>query len=281
MSANVPSPTPPSSGGVLAAPGGDDRFLPRSPAVSVLNPVVARLTLRTVAAPRRAVPLVILTVLTLGLSALVGFVEERTPDSSAGHLNILVLGVIVPLVGLVIGTAALGPSIEDGSIVYFLAKPLPRRVVGFSAVAACAGLALAVAVPVTVASGFLLGGTSDDAVRVMLAFTLVVAAAVLAYTTVFALLSAMTRNGVMYGLIYALVWESTIAGFVPGARAASVRQWALSLGEWALGRDLATRLEVDAAVRPLVGGILLLVTIVASLWLLARRLDRVRVGGDD
>ena len=37
------------------------------------------------------------------------------------------LGTLVPLLGLIAGTGAIGPEIDDGSIVYLLAKPVLRR----------------------------------------------------------------------------------------------------------------------------------------------------------
>ncbi len=45
----------------------------------------------------------------------------------------------------------------------------------------------------------------------------------------------VTRNAVVFGLLYALLWETVLGGYVPGIRAVSVRQWALSVGERMLG----------------------------------------------
>lgn len=270
MSAQSPAP---------ALPATDDRFLPPSAATSVLNPVVMRLTLRGVTAPRRVVPAAILVVLVLGVSLLVAWRRGQDAVIAAEHIDAIVLGVAVPLLALIIGTAALGPAIEDGSIIYFLAKPLRRSVVARSAVTACVALALAVTVPLAAGTSLIMSGTGGEGPLLALAVTVTAATAVLTYTTLFALLSSLTRNGVLYGLLYALVWETTFGGFVQGAQKVSVRQWALSLGEAVLG-DKAVVLGVDAAVNPWVGGVLLTVTVVSCLLVLRRRLDRVRVGGD-
>ncbi|MFN8077920.1 MAG: hypothetical protein U0Q15_21215, partial [Kineosporiaceae bacterium] len=251
MSAHSPAPA-----------GPDTAFLPPSAATRLLNPVVARLTLRSVAAPRRAAPTAILVVLVLGLAGLVSWARGQDPAIAAEHLDSLVLGVAVPLLALIVGTAALGPAIEDGSIIYFLAKPLRRSVVARSAVAACVGLTLVLTASLTAVATLLMAGTSELALRLTLAATVTAAVAVVAYTTLFALLSALTRNGVLYGLVYTLVWESTVGGFVEGAKTLSVRQWALSIGEAILG-DRALALGIDAAVGPVVGGTLLVAVVVA------------------
>jgi ABC-2 type transport system permease protein len=50
-----------------------------------------------------------------------------------------------------------------------------------------------------------------------------------AYSAIFLLLAVVSRHAVVIALVYALIWESLIGGFVPGARTLSVQQWALSV----------------------------------------------------
>ncbi len=57
-------------------------------------------------------------------------------------------------------------AIEDGSIIYFLAKPVSRGTVARSTVAACVGLALVIAVPLTTIASLLMAGSSADAAPV-------------------------------------------------------------------------------------------------------------------
>ncbi len=38
----------------------------------------------------------------------------------------------------------------------------------------------------------------------------------------------LSRNAVVIGLLYALIWESLVGTFVPGAQTLSVQQWALA-----------------------------------------------------
>ncbi|MBA3587117.1 MAG: ABC transporter permease, partial [Chloroflexi bacterium] len=41
------------------------------------------------------------------------------------------VAVLLPLVAVIVGTAALGSELDDGTIVYLLAKPIPRSVIVF------------------------------------------------------------------------------------------------------------------------------------------------------
>ena len=59
-------------------------------------------------------------------------------DDASGILDALVVRTVLPLVALVLGTAALGSEIDDGTIVYLLIKPIARRWIVFAtAVVAC------------------------------------------------------------------------------------------------------------------------------------------------
>ena len=50
-----------------------------------------------------------------------------------------------------------------------------------------------------------------------------------AYCAVFLLLGVVSRHAVVFGLVYALLWESLIGGFVPGVKTLSIQQWALAV----------------------------------------------------
>ena len=57
------------------------------------------------------------------------------------------------------------------------------------------------------------------------------ALASVAYVAVFFMIAILTRNSIIVGLLYALLWEGVLAGYVPGVRAVSIRQWALAPAE--------------------------------------------------
>jgi ABC-2 type transport system permease protein len=101
-----------------------------------------------------------------------------------------------------------------------------------------------------------------------------------AYVGVFTLLSVMSRNAVLLGLLYALIWEGVVGGYAPGAKSLSIRQWGLSISESLLGTP-AKRLAVDSPVGVGAAVVLLLVITAGSLWLAGNRLRNLRMRSSD
>ena len=96
----------------------------------------------------------------------------------------------------------------------------------------------------------------------------------------FTLLSVVSRNAVLFGLIYALIWEGVVGGYVPGAKALSIRQWGLSISESMLGAP-AKALGVDSPVGFGAAVVLLVVVTVGSVWLAGHRLRSLRMSSSD
>ena len=246
-----------------------------------MNTVVMQLTLRSLLSRRRVACLLLLPAALLALSALVRWVAGPGEEVAANMLNVFALGGVVPLLGLIAGSGSIGPEIDDGSIVYLLAKPLNRFVIVISKLVVAIGVVLAFGALPTLLSGFVLAGfAGNPALDLIVGFTLGAAAASVAYCALFLLLGVLTRNAVVLGLLYALVWETTVGGFVPGAQALSIRQWALTLTERVLG-PAAKDLGAAAAVALPVGVVLLLVTAVAATGYAGWRLRGLRITGAD
>ena len=242
-----------------------------------MNVTVALLTSRTLLGRRRALLLVLLPALLLAIAGGVRWAQGQDAGSAVGVLGGFGLGTMIPLLGLLAGTGAIGSEIDDGSIVYVLSKPIDRLVIVLSKTAVAVVTVLVFgALPILVAGLILVGGTD----RLAVAYAVGAACAGIAYVALFLLLSIITRNAVVIGLVYALVWETTIAGVVPGARAVSVRQWALAVTGSILG-DPAQRLGVEAAVGPVLGGVLLLVFTVAAVLYAGRTLRSLRLASAD
>jgi len=242
-----------------------------------MNGTVARLTVRTVLGRRRALLLLILPGVLLLLSVLVRLTAGSDPDITVGVLGAFALAVVVPLLGLIAGTGAIGPEIDDGSIVYLLSKPLSRQTIATTkVVVAFAIVTVFAALPVLVA-GLVLSGFED---RLAVGFAAAALLAGAGYVALFLLLSIVTRNAVVIGLIYALVWEGLIGGFVPGAQALSVLQWAGSVTRAIVG-ERADALDVTAAVSAPVGVSLLVVLVVGATVLSGQRLRSLRLTGDE
>ncbi|MFR9725699.1 ABC transporter permease [Streptomyces sp. MS19] len=238
------------------------------------NETVARLTYRALLGRRRAILLGILPALLILIAVLVraiGGADDRVAEDVLGGFA---LAAMVPLVGVIAGTGAIAPEIDDGSIVYLLAKPLPRRTVILTKLwVAISVTVVFTTIPVLVA-GMIMNGNSQ---QIAGAYTLAAAVASVAYSAVFLLLGTVSRNAVVFGLIYSLVWETLFGSIVPGARTLSIQQWSLSLAEQvaADGTGIASDVALPTAV------ILLAAVTVLGTWYAIRRLSALTVAADD
>jgi ABC-2 type transport system permease protein len=243
-----------------------------------VNATVARLTARSLLGRRRALLLLALPAILLLLAALSRGLAGREDTTTVGMLGGFALGTVIPLLGLIAGTGAIGPEIDDGSIVYLLSKPLSRSSIATTKTAVAVAVVTAFgAVPVLLA-GLVLSGTGA---RLAVGFGIAALVAGIAYAALFVLLAVVTRQAVVVGLLYALIWESLVGTFVPGAQALSIQQWALSITEAVLGTQTAARLDVDAAVGVTTGTVLLVLVVVGSTWYAGRRLRSLRLTSDD
>ncbi|MET9403279.1 ABC transporter permease [Kitasatospora sp. NPDC002965] len=211
-----------------------------------MNPTVARLTLRGLLGRRRGLLLLVVPALLLLVSVIAAGASGDKHDLTVKILGQLGLGTLLPILGLVVGTGAIATEIDDGSIVYLLAKPLPRwKIITTKLVVAIGTTWVFAAVP-TLLAGLLLYGTRDG---LAVGYTVATLVAGAAYSSLFLLLGVVTRHAVVAGLAYALVWESLIGNFVEGARTLSVQQWGLSVAkavaeEGAITADVALGVAV-------------------------------------
>jgi ABC-2 type transport system permease protein len=242
-----------------------------------MNPTVARLTARSLLGRRRAYLLMALPGVLILLCVLVRLLAGEDNDITVGILGGFALSTLVPLLGLIAGTGSIGPEIDDGSIVYLLSKPVSRHsIAGTKAAVAATVVSVFAAVPVLVA-GLVLAGTSD---RLAAGYFLGALVAGLAYATLFLLLAVVTRHAVVIGLIYALIWESLVGSYVPGAQTLSIQQWSLALTAKVVG-SRADALNVTSAVS--LGAALPLLVLLAagSTWYAGRRLRSLRLTSDE
>ena len=243
-----------------------------------MNATIARLTVRSLLGRRRALLLLALPGVLLLLAVLFRGLAGADDKTTVGMLGGFAVGTLVPLLALIAGTGAIGPEIDDGSIVYLLAKPVRRSTVATTkTVVAAVVVTLFGAVPVVVA-GLILSGSSS---RLAVAYGLGALVAGIAYVALFLLLAVVTRHAVVIGLLYAIVWEALVGSFVPGAQKLSIQQWSLSLTKHVVGTDVADRLSITAAVGLAAAIPLLLVVTLGSTWLAGRRLRSLSLSGED
>lgn len=250
-----------------------------------MNGTVAVLTRRSLLGRKRTVVLMLLPFALLALSTLARVLAELDGDVqreldghlAPGLLTAFGIAILMPLLSLIAGTGAIGPEIDEGSIVYLLAKPLNRHSIIVTKLAVALAVVFVFGVLPIAAAGVVLTGELGE---VTVAFAVGAMAAGAAYSALFLLLAVVSRNAVVIGLIYALIWESLVGGLVPGAQALSIQQWSLAVVQQVLG-DTADRLGVDAAVDFGTGLVLLVVVAVAATAYAGRRLQTLRLSTDD
>ncbi len=249
-----------------------------------MNTTVAALTSRSLLGRRRTVVLLLLPLALLALCTLARILAGLDADIrreldgplAPGLLSAFGIAILMPLLGLIAGTGSIGPEIDEGSIVYLLAKPLNRYSIVLTKLLVAVGVVVAFGVvPVGIAGVVLTGEVG----AVTVAHAVGALAAGVAYVAVFLLLAVVTRNAVVIGLIYALIWESLVGGLVPGAQALSIQQWALAVVREVLGGS-ADRLGVTSAVGFGTGLVLLVVVTLVATAYAGRRLQTLRLHDD-
>ncbi|MEV4426135.1 ABC transporter permease [Streptomyces sp. R-07] len=237
------------------------------------NPTVARLTYRALLGRRRALILFLLPGMLLLIAAAVRAFNGADDQVAADVLGGFGLATMVPLIGVIAGTGAIGPEIDDGSIVYLLSKPVKRPTIIFTKlIVAIAVTMVFSAVPMLIA-GFILNGNGQ---QVAVAYTVAALVASIAYSALFLLLGTVSRHAVVIGLVYALVWEALFGSLIAGAKTLSVQQWALALAQKVTGDGLITS-EVGLTTAVV---LLVAVTVVAT-WFAGQKLSKLTLAGEE
>ena len=185
---------------------------------------IAEVTLRALLGRRRT----ILMLLLAGVPVLLGLLVRANGDgvrNVGATLDGLVIRVVLPLVALVFGTAALGSELEDGTAVHILTKPIRRSTIVLAKITVAGTLTAIMLVPSTVIAGMLLGRTGSGSLAVTFALAIGVLVGSYLYVAIFVALSVATSRGLIIGLGYALVWEGVLAGLLPGSQVFSVREY--------------------------------------------------------
>lgn len=233
------------------------------------------LTLRGLLSRRRILFLALLGGLIVLIAGLYRLSDPTAMDSARFTGRLLAdfgLAVLLPLVAVIVGTAVIGSELEEGTIIYLLARPVARaRIVLAKLGVAWPVVAVIVAVPVLAAG--LIGRSGNP--ELGLAYATAALLGALEYTAVFLALSVLTSRSLIIGLAYVIVWEGVVSGLFAGTRIFSVRQHALAVAD-ALGGEGAVAAELDPGVALLM---VVGVTVVATV-LAIRRLEAVELRGE-
>jgi ABC-2 type transport system permease protein len=237
-----------------------------------VNGVIAGITLRGMLGRRRALLLLLLPATLVALAVVLRATGSATEEVTALLLQRFGIATLLPLVALVAASGVLGTEIDDGSFVFLLSKPISRPVIVNTKLAVAVGLNVVfAAVPILLAGLVMVGPDGGLAVG----FGAGALAGSVAYGAIFVLINVLTRHAVVAGLVYALIWESLVGGFVPGARQLSVQQWALSIADW-----LASSPAAHAEVAPMAALGLLAVTTAGAAVLAGQRLRSLSIAGE-
>ena len=194
--------------------------------------VLATVTLRALLGRRRTLLMVLLAAMPVLLGLLVRANEDELRAEVLGPtIDGFVIRVVLPLIALVFGTAALGMELEDGTGVHLLTKPVERWQIIVVKTLVAGTLTAALIVPSTVISGLLMGGFNSAAIDVTFAFALANIVGSYLYTAIFLVLSVITTRGLIIGLAYALIWEAVVAGLLPGSQIFSVREYLAGIAQ--------------------------------------------------
>ncbi|WP_406171325.1 ABC transporter permease [Streptomyces sp. NBC_00996] len=237
------------------------------------DPTVARLTYRGLLGRRRALILGALPALLIVIAAAVRSFSGADDQVASDVLGGFALATMVPIIGVIAGTGAIGPEIDDGSVVYLLAKPLKRPAIIFTKLIVAVAVTMAFSAVPTFIAGMILNGNGQ---QIAVAYTVAALVASIAYAALFLLLGTVTRHAVVFGLVYALVWEALFGSLVSGARTLSVQQWALAVGHKVTGGDLVTS---DVSL-PTATVLLAAVTVLAT-WYAGQRLRSLTLAGEE
>jgi ABC-2 type transport system permease protein len=231
-----------------------------------VNRTIAQFTYHALLGRRRMMLLLILPALLIAMALVIRLAagSDIDPMITAHLLQHFALGAIVPLLALLAGTGAIGSEIDDGSIIYLLAKPVRRSEIVLTKLAMAIGcVAVFGALPILV-TGWIMTGSAQN---LPVAFGVAAFVAGTAYCVGFLLLAVVSRHAVVIGLAYALAWESLVGGYLPGAGALSIQQWALAVAD-----AMTSSPDVDGMVRLSTAIPLLVVAIIGGAWYAGRRL---------
>ncbi|GHB55058.1 MULTISPECIES: ABC transporter permease [Streptomyces] len=237
------------------------------------DPTVARLTYRGLLGRRRALILGALPALLIVISVAVRGFTGADDQVASDVLGGFALATMVPIIGVIAGTGAIGPEIDDGSVVYLLAKPVKRPTIIFTKLIVAIAVTMAFSAIPTFLAGMILNGNGQ---QIAVAYTVAALVASIAYAAMFLLLGTITRHAVVFGLVYALVWETLFGSLVSGARTLSVQQWSLAVAQKVSGGDLVT-----SDVGLTTGTVLLVVVTVAATWFAGQKLRTLTLAGEE
>lgn len=186
------------------------------------------LTIRQLSGWRRLAIMAVLAALPVIFTLLL--LAESRADSVRGFeamvLGGMLAGSIIPLVVLATAAAAFGHEVEDRTLANLTISPVPRWQIALPKLLGT----IAVAGPFIVASALVTAHLAflGDAMATA-AVTVGALAGVAMYAGVFVYLGLVSPQAIGLGLLYIVLWEGLLSGFVAGVRLLSIRFYSMAL----------------------------------------------------
>jgi ABC-2 type transport system permease protein len=235
--------------------------------------VLLALSVRQLAGGKRVWLMLVLAAIPLIFAVIFALVETDATalEFSDGLTNHLIASTILPLVMLVLATAAFGNELDDRTLPYLVLKPISRWAI--VAPKLLASLLIG-GVPV-VFSGWLatLIITDGDAGHAAATAAALLVGAT-AYAALFTWAGLALRYALPFGVAYIFVWEAALSTFLGGTRFLSVRQYTLAVVHGIDDNRLRDVVVELGLIEGLIGAA---VVTAAFITLTARRLERMDI----
>jgi len=132
---------------------------------------------------------------------------------------LLYIRFIVPILGVFFGTALIADEVDDKTITYLFTRPIPRRAVLLGKYVAYVACTVLLVLPSVILVFFLIvpmgGSTIAAEFPALLSDLGMLAAGLIAYGAVFALVGTRLKRPLIIGLVFAFGWEPAVLLF-PG-----------------------------------------------------------------
>jgi ABC-2 type transport system permease protein len=223
---------------------------------------VYRLTVRQLSGRWRLAIMTVLAAMPVIIAVLM--LRDSTAPSvrefETAILSAMLSGSIAPLVVLAIAAAAFGNELEDRTLANLTLSPIPRWRIVLPKLLAI----MSIAAPFIAASALLTAHVAfigDTTATIAVTVSAVIGVAM--YASLFLWLGLVSPQAIGIGLLYIVLWEGFIAGFVSGARLLSIRHYAIALMHGLDERRFASTSHLSPAVAAImsalvIGGFLLL-----------------------
>jgi ABC-2 type transport system permease protein len=198
-----------------------------------MNSTIASITARGLFGRKRALILIPLPLLLIGIALLSRAVGAHVTEWAPPVIVGLGFSSTLPVIALIVGTGVLGSEIDDGTVTHILAKPIARSEIVMTKLLVAIGItALVAGLPL-----FIVGLIAGQ-VSVALAVFVAAIVGAIAYCSLFVALSLVTRRPVLFGLAYVVLWEGVLGNILSGTQQLSVAQYIQSIADWLAPSDL-------------------------------------------